>query len=289
MSKREQASKDTGSAKTAKQQPSSSFNAQETPSLLQRAQTTPSTLTAHDVKHLQRAIGNRATVDLLSRATPIQAQLTLGPADDAYEREADQVADQVVRQIDSNAVQRQDEEDELQMKSLSVQRQGEEDELQMKRAEPVRQSFVVRRQPGDEEEIVQGRYEHGPEGGEVDPSITSQIQAARGGGRPLDDGVRGGMESGFGTDFGGVRVHTDSHADTLNRALNARAFTVGSDIFFKGGEYNPGNSGGKQLLAHELTHTIQQGAVQAKRSFEKPTISADLKVEPNSGKRNRKH
>jgi hypothetical protein len=73
------------------------------------------------------------------------------------------------------------------------------------------------------------------------------------------------MESAFGTDFGGVRVHTDSSADSLNQALSARAFTTGQDIFFRQGEYSPGSSSGKELLAHELTHVVQQtGGIQAK-------------------------
>lgn len=103
-------------------------------------------------------------------------------------------------------------------------------------------------------------------GGEVAPGVGGAIQRARGGGRGLDAGVRGAMEAAFGTDFGGVRVHTGPRADTLNRALHARAFTTGSDIFFRGGEYAPSSPGGKELLAHELTHVVQQAGarVQAK-------------------------
>jgi hypothetical protein len=68
------------------------------------------------------------------------------------------------------------------------------------------------------------------------------------------------MEQAFGADFRGVRVHADIGADALSQSLQARAFTTGQDIFFKSGEYNPESSSGKQLLAHELTHTRQQGA-----------------------------
>jgi hypothetical protein len=80
------------------------------------------------------------------------------------------------------------------------------------------------------------------------------------------------MEPAFGVDFGGVRVHTDTQADTLNRALSARAFTAGRDIFFRQGEYNPGSSSGRELLAHELTHVAQRGghAVQGKLSVSQP-------------------
>jgi hypothetical protein len=73
------------------------------------------------------------------------------------------------------------------------------------------------------------------------------------------------MESVFGADFAGVRVHTGTKSDAINRSLNARAFTTGNDIFFRKGEYNPGSTGGKELLAHELTHTVQQGAAPVRR------------------------
>jgi outer membrane protein OmpA-like peptidoglycan-associated protein len=73
------------------------------------------------------------------------------------------------------------------------------------------------------------------------------------------------MESAFGVDFGSVRVHTGAQANMLNHQLSARAFTTGQDIFFRQGEYNPGSSGGQELLAHELTHVVQQnGDIQAK-------------------------
>ena len=94
--------------------------------------------------------------------------------------------------------------------------------------------------------------------GDIDPEIERTIHGARGGGHALDSGVRARMEPAFKADFGGVRVHTDSRADTLNRSLRARAFTTGQDIFFKQGEYRPGSSSGRELLAHELTHVAQQ-------------------------------
>ena len=68
------------------------------------------------------------------------------------------------------------------------------------------------------------------------------------------------MEGAFGADFGGVRVHADSSADGLSRSMQAKAFTVGSDIFFARGQYQPSSTSGQRLLAHELTHTVQQGA-----------------------------
>ena len=84
------------------------------------------------------------------------------------------------------------------------------------------------------------------------------IDQARGGGHGMDHGTRTRMETAFGADFSGVRIHTDRRADGLSQSLSARAFTTGRDVFFRQGEYNPGSSSGRELLAHELTHVVQQ-------------------------------
>jgi hypothetical protein len=97
---------------------------------------------------------------------------------------------------------------------------------------------------------------------DVTPDVEQTIQSARGGGQPLDSTVRAQMEPAFGANFSGVRVHTNSQADSLNQSLSARAFTTGQDIFFKEGEYRPGASSGRELLAHELTHVVQQNGDQ---------------------------
>lgn len=78
------------------------------------------------------------------------------------------------------------------------------------------------------------------------------------GGNSLDDGIRGKMENYFNADFSGVKIHAGSEAAALNQQLSARAFTTGKDIYFNSGEYNPHNSEGGKLLAHELTHVLQQ-------------------------------
>jgi hypothetical protein len=98
----------------------------------------------------------------------------------------------------------------------------------------------------------------------VTPEVEHAIQAARGGGQALDSGVRAQMEPTFGANFSNVRVHSDSQADNLNHTLSARAFTTGQHIFFRRGEYRPGSSSGRELLAHELTHVVQQHGQQAR-------------------------
>ena len=98
----------------------------------------------------------------------------------------------------------------------------------------------------------------GAVGGAVNQDVEQNIQQARGSGQGLAENVRQPMEQAFGADFSGVQVHTDGQADVLNRSLNSRAFATGQDIFFKQGEYQPGSKQGQELLAHELTHVVQQ-------------------------------
>lgn len=108
---------------------------------------------------------------------------------------------------------------------------------------------------------------------EVDGDLESAIEAGRTGGHSLETGVTRQMESVMGSRLDSVRIHTDPHADMLSRALNARAFTTGQDIFFRQGEYQPGTPGGKELLAHELTHVVQQNPLQSGTGAREPGMS----------------
>ncbi len=197
---------------------------------------------------LQSVVGNRAM-----RRMVIQPKMTVTAANDVYESEADSVASQVVQGFQNSHVQREgaEEEEPIQAKRDVVQREGAEEE------EPIQAKRDVVQRAGD----MSGAFE-------VDDKVEGAIQGQLGGGQAMPEGVRGKMESGFGADFSGVRVHTDQTSDSLNRSVGAKAFTQGSDIFFKSGAFQPESSDGQQLLAHELTHTIQQGAVQQKREQE---------------------
>jgi Domain of unknown function (DUF4157) len=108
-----------------------------------------------------------------------------------------------------------------------------------------------------------------PANEEVNPSgqVENAIESKRGGGQNLDTGVRKQMETALGADLTGVRVHTDNQSDSLNRSLNARAFTTGQDIFFSQGAYQPGSSTGRELIAHEVTHVVQQGGGEVRRAM----------------------
>lgn len=90
-------------------------------------------------------------------------------------------------------------------------------------------------------------------------SIESSLAASKGSGSALPGDIRSNMESSFGADFSSVRIHTDSAAVSMNNDLQAQAFTHGSDIYFNEGKYDANSQGGQRLLAHELTHVVQQG------------------------------
>lgn len=112
-------------------------------------------------------------------------------------------------------------------------------------------------------------------------AIERSIEQSRGGGHGLDHRTRGQMESAFGADFGGVRIHTDSRADSLSQSLSARAFATGQDVFFRQGEYDPGSSSGRELLAHELTHVVQQtgGGIQRKMTVSEPNDPHEVEAD----------
>jgi hypothetical protein len=95
-------------------------------------------------------------------------------------------------------------------------------------------------------------------GGRVHPDVQAAIAATQGGGNPLERSVAATLSNSMGTSVADVRVHADDGAAALARAVTARAFTVGNDIYFGRGEYRPGTPDGQALIAHEVAHTIQQ-------------------------------
>ena len=295
---------------------------------LQRAMADPRLARSADMLALQRSAGNRAVSRL------IQTKLAVGPAGDRYEQEADRVAQQVMsmpapaqkqstvqrqgeeeeiqmkplaatitplvqRQEDEeelqtkpiaqrapeeeeevqmkSLVQRQEDEEELQMKPL-VQRQEDEEELQLKPLmqrqedeEEIQTQPIVQRASEDEKEVpvqMKRQVQRLGEGGfEVDGAFEQRLATSRGGGTPLPAPVRKFMEPRFGADFSNVRVHTGGESAQLNRSVSAQAFTVGKDIYLGAGKDDVTSSAGKELLAHELTHVVQQTGLMQRQTI----------------------
>lgn len=203
--------------------------------------------------NLQSTVGNRAVQRLLASKT-IQAKLTVGPANDRYEQEADQVANQVLaptpQPASGNLAPRSPKSDETaQRKPLASAISPLTQNTQSNNLQP-------------ESDATSGKSF------EADQSVEPQLEANRGRGAPLPGRTRSFMESKFGSDFGNVRIHTGGPATQVSRQLSAQAFTQGSDIYFGAGKYNPSSASGNKLLAHELTHVVQQGAA-ARRMIQK--------------------
>jgi hypothetical protein len=119
-----------------------------------------------------------------------------------------------------------------------------------------------------EEEEKKKRIMRKPEaantGIQISSSFASSLSASKGGGATIPKETRRFMENAFSTDFSRVKIHTGGQASEMSNGINAKAFTYGNDIYFKEGEYNPSSSIGLHLLAHELTHVVQQGGSQMK-------------------------
>lgn len=174
----------------------------------------------------------------------VQKKLEVGASNDSYEKEADSMAAKVMSMSES-------QNNSLMQSAESVQRCACEDEKLQKKSLTETITPLVQRSSGETEGIAPNHVETG-------------INSSKGSGKGMDNSTLNFMESRFGNDFSGVRIHTGSNAIQMSRELNAQAFTVGNDIYFNEGKYNPGSNEGKHLLAHELTHTIQQGGIKRK-------------------------
>lgn len=171
---------------------------------------------------------------------PLQAKLEVSSPDDPAEKEAERVADEVVRMDAPEA-----DTDERDEESAEEGRTRDDNDLGLIRTVPVSRmgSTSV---SGDSEAAVQ--------------------QGVQGDGKPLPAQTRSEFEAKMGADFSDVSVHTNSTADEGARSINAEAYTMGSDIAFAKGNYSPDSREGRKLLAHELTHTVQQGGAKRKKT-----------------------
>ncbi len=160
---------------------------------------------------------------------PVQAKLTIGAPDDEYEQEADRVADQVLRMPEPTNPDEESAQIGLQANQQLLSRNVS----------------------------LQGGSDHGSTT-RVNPTIAADIHSLNGRGNPLPLSTRSFFEPRFGADFSNVRVHTDTRSAETAASINAKAFTVGKNIAFGNGQYAPESNEGRRLLAHELTHTIQQ-------------------------------
>jgi hypothetical protein len=201
-----------------------------------------------------------------------QAKLSVGPAGDRFEREADDVAARVVRALRSGGPASTDAEPGSRVQRSthagrdtaagSTATDVEDSRGRVQRASHAPPASVVGAGIGR----IQRSAMIGAEGGDIDQDTTRLLNASRSSGKPLPEPARSKMEGAFGADFSTVRVNVGSSATELNSRIQAKAFTTGQDIYFRDGLPDVSTTGGQSLLAHELTHTIQQGAERVRRS-----------------------
>ena len=213
----------------------------------------------------------------------VQPKLTVGAAGDKYEQEADQVAAQVVKTINSPAssmvAQREDEKIDSEL-STNVKQSGLQSHTKQPQISDLRMKpLKIRRKSSRQSNLLLQmqnslQQQVGSQGGNISGELESSIQRSRGRGQALAPSVREPMENAFGADFSNVKIHTDNNADVLSRSLNARAFATGPDLFFKQGEYNPSSQSGQELLAHELTHVLQQNGHTIQRNDDETAAPA---------------
>jgi len=201
----------------------------------------PPTQAQSMVRRMSQVQGNHYVQQTLGRSSrsssrttaPIMPKLAVSEPDDAYEQEADQVADQVMRMAAPP--------------STPPASDGDENPTTPTRLNRYIHRHYVQTAPA-------------AAGIQTTPDVESRVERLQQGGRPLPQQERDFFEPRMGVDLSNVRIHTGSEPEATSQDLSARAFTVGSHIAFNAGEYQPGTSGGRRLLAHELTHVVQQGA-----------------------------
>lgn len=236
-------------------------------------------------------------------AVGVQAKLSIGRPGDKYEQEADAVAEKVVSMPDQSPVSGKSRRGQVQQKTITtgitpwVQKQtadstvqqaqsnGKEgpEKLQLLEEEDQEQQVAPKLQmmEDDRERLAPKLQLREDEETAVLPkpiqtkrfspestpssSLEGRLNKSKGGGSALPDDTRSFMESGIGADFSQVKVHTGSDAVQMNKELGAQAFTHGKNVYFNQGKYDPGSNSGKKLLAHELTHTVQQGGEKVQR------------------------
>jgi len=198
--------------------------------------------------------------------TFFQAKLSVNEPGDKYEQEADSVANKVVNQQNSSPVLQQKQLSSIQRLPAPANVDAEKEKKKgiQKMANPLKDEKEKKKVSA-----VQTKQDNGSN---TAPShVSSGIENSTGKGNTLPKNTLNEMNSSFGVDFSEVKIHHDSDAINMNSELQSQAFTHGRDIYFNQGKYRPENNEGKFLLAHELTHVVQQGkgvhTKQVQRSF----------------------
>lgn len=226
----------------------------------------------------------RAAADFSNRNSKssfkVMPKLEVGQVGDKFEQEADRTADQVMQTTANNVVQTAPlPEEKVQKEPLPEEKVQKatlpEEKVQKKPVTGETSSWIQRAEKKEEEKPIQKKSENLSHREIPETSwLENQINISKGSGDRLPDESRSFMESRFGANFSNVNIHTGNQAGILNRKLNAQAFTHGNDVYFGEGKYEPESRQGRHLLAHELTHVVQQGAALPTPTIQKEDAGA---------------
>ena len=190
----------------------------------------------------------------------VQTKLTVNQPGDAHEQEADKMAAHVVQRAALKPGEETMQRTALKTDEEKVQRRGKhEDDVQCKAEHE--DDNIQKKDAREEEKPIQ-RKSAPATAPSAAPVSAHQLKSTKGQGSPLPTPTLTEMSQAFGHDFRNVRIHTTSQAEQLSNELQAQAFTHGKDVYFNAGKYNPETTDGKRLLAHELTHVVQQGGTE---------------------------
>lgn len=205
-------------------------------------------------------VGNQAAQRLLQDGV-IQAKLTVNQPGDRFEQEADWVADAVMRMPEPGSAESFKNSNTNLIPVVQRMCPKCQKEIHPSPDGIQRQCSECRTASNtDPEEEFNIRAKETPGGTpEINPTAQAQIESIRGGGQPLPEVARTFFEPRFGRNFSDIRIHTDARAAESAKKIQSLAYTRGRDIVFGAGQFSPNTFGGRRLLAHELTHVVQQG------------------------------
>jgi hypothetical protein len=203
------------------------------------------------------------TKPLANQITPlVQVQRQEEPEEGEEEEtlQAKPLAEQITPLV-QRQVEPEEEEEAIQTKlAVGMQVQRQEEQPEVEEEEPIQTKQVSTHTPA------------------VTPNLASRIQSLKGGGQPLPKSARAFFEQRFGHNFSQVRVHIGTPAAEIARTINARAFTAGRDIVFGSGQFSPGTTSGRRLLAHELTHVVQQDWKRVRKHIQSSRLDPNIAI-----------
>jgi hypothetical protein len=247
----------------------------------------------HDEGKQDSFFGKQSENDDHASKSIFQAKLAVHKPGDKYEKEADSVANAVsngsspgnIQKKDISSIQRLStpaEEEKLgtndarmqndkEIQEKPTKQKGKDEKEDEKTVQPKNEAGKdEEKKPKEPEEMNKEEKEKKKSGmvqkkqdvgaGAPSQQLSSKIEASAGKGKSLEPETLGKMNSSFGSDFNDVKIHNDADAENMNKELSAQAFTHGKDIYFNKGKYDPDSKDGEKLIAHELTHVVQQNA-----------------------------